>query len=70
MAVHESRIEEGITAAEAVLADPQAPEAGSRVRGVRRADWQMPVAGRGDEFEPYAARCRAEQAVHRRHESG
>lgn len=60
IAVHESRIEEGITAAEAVLADPQAPKQAVEFAAFA-AGLAMPVAGRGDEFEPYAARCRAEQ---------
>jgi DNA-binding NarL/FixJ family response regulator len=60
MAVHENRIAEGIAAAERVLADPRAPK--------QAIDWAafsaglaMPVAGRGADFEPIAARCRAEQ---------
>jgi DNA-binding NarL/FixJ family response regulator len=60
MAVHENRIAEGIAEAERVLADPHAPK--------QAIDWAafsaglaMPVAGRGADFEPIAARCRAEQ---------
>jgi DNA-binding NarL/FixJ family response regulator len=60
IAVHESRIEEGITAAEAVLADPQAPKQAFEFAAFA-VGLAMPVAGRGDDFEPYAARCRAEQ---------
>jgi DNA-binding NarL/FixJ family response regulator len=60
IAVHENRIEEGITAAEAVLADAEAPKQGVEFAAFA-AGLAMPVAGRGDEFEPYAARCRAEQ---------
>jgi DNA-binding NarL/FixJ family response regulator len=60
MAVQENRIAEGIAEAERVLADPRAPK--------QAIDWAafaaslaMPVAGRGRDFEPIAARCRAEQ---------
>jgi DNA-binding NarL/FixJ family response regulator len=60
MAVQEDRIAEGLAEAERVLADPQAPK--------QAIDWAafaaglaMPVAGRGGDFEPIAARCRAEQ---------
>jgi DNA-binding NarL/FixJ family response regulator len=60
MAVHENRIAEGIAAAERVVADPEAPK--------QAIDWAafaaglaMPVAGRGGDFEPIAARCRAEK---------
>lgn len=60
MAVHQNKIEEGIAGAEAVLADPAAPK--------QAVDWAafaaglaMPVAGRGGNFEPIAARCRSEQ---------
>ncbi|MGO9155762.1 LuxR C-terminal-related transcriptional regulator [Mycobacterium sp.] len=60
MAVHENRITAGIAEAERVLADPNAPK--------QVIDWAafaaglaMPVAGRGADFEPIAARCRAEQ---------
>ncbi|MDI3314658.1 MAG: LuxR C-terminal-related transcriptional regulator [Mycobacterium sp.] len=57
IAVHENRIAEGIAEAERVLADPHAPK--------QAIDWAafaaglgMPVAGRGGDFEPIAARCR------------
>lgn len=60
MAVHQNKIEDGIAAAEVVLADPAAPK--------QAVDWAafaaglaMPVAGRGAHFEPFAARCRTEQ---------
>ncbi len=60
MAVHENRIADGIAEAERVLADPNAPK--------QVVDWAafaaglaMPVAGRGADFEPIAAKCRAEQ---------
>lgn len=60
MAVHENRISEGIDEALAVLADPQAPEQAVEFAAFA-AGLAMPVAGRGDEFEPIAARCRADQ---------
>jgi DNA-binding CsgD family transcriptional regulator len=60
MAVHENRIEEGIAEALRVLADPQAPDQAVEFAAFA-AGLAMPVAGRGDEFEPIAARCRAEQ---------
>lgn len=60
IAVHENRIEEGISAAEAVLADPEAPKQAVEFAAFA-AGLAMPVAGRGDEFEPHADRCRAEQ---------
>ena len=60
MAVHENKIDEGIAAAEAVLADPHAPKQAVEFAAFG-AGLAMPVAGRGDEFEPIAARCRAEQ---------
>ncbi|OBI46868.1 helix-turn-helix transcriptional regulator [Mycobacterium colombiense] len=60
MAVHENRIAEGIAEAERVLTDPNTPK--------QVVDWAafaaglaMPVAGRGADFEPIAAKCRAEQ---------
>jgi DNA-binding CsgD family transcriptional regulator len=59
LAVHEGRIEEGIAAALAVLADPAAPNQAVEFAAFA-AGLAMPVAGRGDEFEPIAARCRAE----------
>ena len=60
MAVHENRIAEGIAAAEHVLADPHAPKEAIDFAAFG-AGLAMPVAGRGGEFEPIAARCRAEQ---------
>ncbi|ABM14842.1 response regulator receiver protein [Mycolicibacterium vanbaalenii PYR-1] len=60
MAVHENRIDEGIAAALQVLDNPLAP--GQAVEfAAFAAGLAMPVAGRGDEFEPIAARCRADQ---------
>jgi DNA-binding CsgD family transcriptional regulator len=60
MAVHENRIRDGIGAAEAVLADPAAPKQAVDFAAFA-AGLAMPVAGRGADFEPIAARCRAEQ---------
>ena len=60
MAVHENRIAEGIAAAEHVLADPHAPKQAIDFAAFG-AGLAMPVAGRGGDFEPIAARCRAEQ---------
>lgn len=60
MAVHQNKIEEGIAAAEAVLADPTAPKQAVDFAAFA-AGLAMPVAGRGANFEPIAARCRAEQ---------
>jgi DNA-binding CsgD family transcriptional regulator len=58
--VHENKIEEGIAAAEAVLAEPAAPPQAFEFAAFS-AGLAMPVAGRGRDFEPYAKRCRAEQ---------
>ncbi|MBV9090410.1 MAG: AAA family ATPase [Mycobacteriaceae bacterium] len=60
IAVHENRITEGLAAAEQVLADPQAPKQAVEFAAFA-AGLAMPVAGRGRDFEPIAARCRAEQ---------
>jgi DNA-binding CsgD family transcriptional regulator len=60
MAVHENKIADGITAAERVLADPNAPKQAIEFAAFS-AGLAMPVAGRGAAFEPYAARCRAER---------
>jgi DNA-binding CsgD family transcriptional regulator len=60
MAVHQNKIEDGIAAAEVVLADPAAPKQAVDFAAFA-AGLAMPVAGRGAEFEPIAARCRAEQ---------
>ena len=60
MAVHENKIDEGISAALAILADPRAPKQAVEFAAFA-AGLAMPVAGRGDEYEPIAARCRAEQ---------
>ncbi|WP_433734034.1 LuxR C-terminal-related transcriptional regulator [Nocardia sp. CA-129566] len=60
MAVHENKIAAGIDAAECVLDDPNSPK--------QAIDWAafalglaMPVAGRGADFAPIAARSRAQQ---------
>jgi hypothetical protein len=58
--VHENRIAEGMTVAERVLADPHAPKQAIDFAAFA-AGLAMPVAGRGRDFEPIAARCRAEQ---------
>jgi DNA-binding CsgD family transcriptional regulator len=60
IAVHENKIEEGIAAAEAVLSDPHAPKQAVDFAAFA-AGLAMPVAGRGADFEPIAARCRSEQ---------
>jgi DNA-binding CsgD family transcriptional regulator len=60
MAVHENRIAEGLAAAERVLSDLEAPNQAVEFAAFA-AGLAMPVAGRGGDFEPIAARCRAEQ---------
>jgi DNA-binding CsgD family transcriptional regulator len=60
IAVHQNRITEGIDEAERVLADPRAPKQAVDFAAFA-AGMAMPVAGRGGEFEPIAARCRADQ---------
>ena len=60
MAVHENKIDEGIAAAEAVLSDPHAPKQAVDFAAFA-AGLAMPVAGRGGDFEPIAARCRSDQ---------
>ena len=60
MAVHENKFDEGVTAAEAVLSNPDAPKQAIDFAAFG-AGLAMPVAGRGRDFEPIAARCRAEQ---------
>jgi DNA-binding CsgD family transcriptional regulator len=60
MAVHENRFDTGVPAAEAVLSNPDAPKQAVDFAAFA-AGLAMPVAGRGSEFEPIAARCRAEQ---------
>ncbi|AFM18234.1 response regulator containing a CheY-like receiver domain and an HTH DNA-binding domain [Mycolicibacterium chubuense NBB4] len=60
LTVHQNEIGEGIDKALTVLADPQAPDQAVEFAAFA-AGLAMPVAGSGDEFEPIAARCRAEQ---------
>jgi Tetratricopeptide repeat len=60
MAVHENKIAEGLAAAEQVLSDPHAPKPAVDFAAFS-AGMAMPVAGRGGDFEPIAARCRAAQ---------
>jgi DNA-binding NarL/FixJ family response regulator len=60
ISVHENKIAEGVAAAERVLSDPNAPKQAIDFAAFS-AGLAMPVAGRGADFEPYAARCRAEQ---------
>jgi hypothetical protein len=69
IAVHENEIAEGIAAAEAVLADPRALKQAVEFAAFA-AGLAMPVAGRGGDFEPIAARCRSEQKATRRHDPG
>lgn len=60
IAVHQNRIAEGIFEAERVLADAHAPKQAVDFAAFA-AGMAMPVAGRGGDFEPIAARCRADQ---------
>ena len=60
IAVHQNEIAEGIAAAQAVLSDPHAPKHAVEFAAFA-AGLAMPVAGRGSDFEPIAARCRSEQ---------
>jgi DNA-binding CsgD family transcriptional regulator len=60
IAVHQNRVSEGIAEAERVLADPHAPKQAIDFAAFG-AGMAMPVAGRGGDFEPIAARCRADQ---------
>ena len=60
MAVHENKIAEGLPAAEHVLVNPRAPKQAIDSAAFS-AGLAMSVAGRGGDFEPIAARCRAEQ---------
>lgn len=59
MAVHENKIIDGLAAAERVLSDPESPKQAIDFAAFS-AGLAMPVAGRGRDFEPIAARCRAE----------
>ena len=60
LAVHANRIAEGLAAAERVLANPDAPKQAIDAAALG-AGLAMPYAGRGGDFEPIAARCRAGQ---------
>jgi DNA-binding NarL/FixJ family response regulator len=60
MAVNENNIAEGLAAAERVLSTPNAPTQAIEFAAFS-AGLAMPVVGRGAEFEPIAARGRAEQ---------
>ena len=60
MAVHENRFDVGVPAAEEVLNNPDAPKQAVDFAAFA-AGLALPVAGRGSEYEPIAARCRAEQ---------
>ncbi|PRC61649.1 hypothetical protein C6A85_07405, partial [Mycobacterium sp. ITM-2017-0098] len=51
LAVHENKISEGIAAAMTVLDDPQAPKQAVEFAAFA-AGLALPVAGRGQEFEP------------------
>jgi DNA-binding CsgD family transcriptional regulator len=62
IAVHENNIAEGLAAAEQVLSDPHAPRQAVEFAAFA-AGLAMPVVGRGCDFEPIAARCRAEQTA-------
>ena len=60
MAVHENRFDAGLVAAEAVLNNPDSPRQAVDFAAFA-AGLALPVAGRGSQYEPIAARCRAEQ---------
>jgi tetratricopeptide (TPR) repeat protein len=60
MAVHENKFAKDLAAAEQVLSDPRAPRQAIDFAAFA-AGLAMPPAGRGRDFEPIAARCRAEQ---------
>ena len=62
IAVHENNIAGGLAAAEQVLSDPHAPRQAVEFAAFA-AGLAMPVVGRGCDFEPIAARCRAEQTA-------
>ena len=59
MAVQENRIVEGLAIAERVLSDPHAPQQALDFAAFA-AGMAMPFAGRGHDFEPIAARRRAQ----------
>ncbi|MGV0744644.1 LuxR C-terminal-related transcriptional regulator [Mycolicibacterium sp. XJ870] len=60
MAIHENRIADGLATAERVLANPDAPRQAVDFAAFS-AGLAMPVVGRGKDFEPIAARCRAQR---------
>jgi DNA-binding CsgD family transcriptional regulator len=60
MVVHEGDLVAGLAAAQAVLADPDAPTQAVDFAAFA-AGLAMGPAGRGDEFEPIGARCRVDQ---------
>ena len=60
MAIHENNIAEGLAGAEHVLSDPHAPQQAIDFAAFA-AGLAMPVVGRGRDFEPIAAKSRAEQ---------
>jgi DNA-binding CsgD family transcriptional regulator len=60
VAVHENRLDAGLAAAETVLGNPESPKQAVEFAAFA-AGLALPVAGRGTEYEPIAARCRAEQ---------
>lgn len=60
MAVHEANLVGGLEAAQAVLADPDAPSQAVDFAAFA-AGLVMGPAGRGNEFEPIGARCRVDQ---------
>lgn len=60
MAVHENHLTDGIAAAEQVLADPDAPRQAVDFAAFALG-LALPVAGRGADFAPIAARIRSEQ---------
>ncbi|MFD4351099.1 LuxR C-terminal-related transcriptional regulator [Nocardia sp. NPDC058518] len=60
MAVHENHLAEGIEAAEQVIADPNSPRQAIDFAAFALG-LALPVAGRGADFAPIAARSRAQQ---------
>lgn len=60
LAVHENEIDDGLALAESVLSDPAAPKQAFEFAAFT-AGLAMPVAGRGRDFEPIAARSRDQQ---------
>jgi DNA-binding CsgD family transcriptional regulator len=60
MAVHENRFDAGLAAAEVVLSNPDSPKQAVDFAAFA-AGLALPVVGFGSQYEPIAARCRAEQ---------